>query len=83
MRVIAEIPHDLFRISIFSWNSRFIVKIELDQFEQLFKIPENDISGLEQVKSLIDEEFLDAVFQNFLNMRNAFGKSYAKLQDNF
>ena len=40
MRLIDNIPHNLFKISIFQFNSRYIVKIELDQFEQTFKINE-------------------------------------------
>ncbi|MBA3899091.1 MAG: hypothetical protein H0X62_02605 [Bacteroidetes bacterium] len=83
MRVIAEIPHELFKISIFSWNGKFIIKIELDQFEQSFKIKEDDVSGLEDVKKIVDEEFLDVAFQNFLGMRKGFADAFNRMQHNF
>jgi hypothetical protein len=83
MRVIAEIPHELFKISIFSWNGKFIIKLELDQYEQSFKVSENDVSGLEAVKKIVDEPFLELAFQNFLQMRLAFSDSFNRQQSNF
>jgi hypothetical protein len=78
MRVIAEIPHELFKISVFSWNGKFIIKLELDQYEQSFKVSENDVTGLDAVLKMVDEAFLDKAFQNFLSMRAAFLEAFSK-----
>lgn len=79
MRIIAEIPHPQFKISIFSWNSKYIIKIELSNYEQSFKIKEQDVSGLDDVKKIIDEKFLEQALKNFIAMRAAFVESFQKL----
>lgn len=69
MRVIAEIPHERFKIQIFSYNAKYIVKIELGQFEQLFKIGETDVFGLEDVKAMVTRELLEKSLDRFISMR--------------
>ena len=77
MRTVAEIPHHTFRISVFSYNSKFIVKIELGQFEQLFKISEMDVNGLEDVRKMLTEEFYENCMDRFLTMRADWSKSFS------
>jgi hypothetical protein len=48
MRVLAHIPHPLMRISITSWNDKFQLRFELDRFEQVFKIGQDE-AGLDTV----------------------------------
>jgi hypothetical protein len=79
MRVVAEIPHPQFKISIFSWNAKYIIKIELSSFEQVFKIKETEIGGLDDVLKLVNEPFLEGVMKNFLSMRTSFHESYKTL----
>lgn len=80
MRTVAEIPHHTFRISIFSYNAKYIVKIELAQYEQLFKIAETDVVGLEDLKKMISDEFLENCMERFLTMRSDWTKSFSSLQ---
>ena len=80
MRTVAEIPHHTFRISIFSYNAKYIVKIELAQYEQLFKIAETDVAGLEDLKKMISDEFLENCMERFLTMRTDWTKSFSSLQ---
>jgi hypothetical protein len=82
MRVIAEIPHELFKISIHSYNAKYILKVELDNFEQSYKINE-DSATLEEVKKMADQDFLNMVFEQFLAMRTAFGNTYSRNTNNF
>lgn len=79
MRTIAEIPHHTFKISIFSYNSKYIVKIELSQYEQSFKINEADVVGLEDVKKMISDKFLENCMDRFLTMREDWTKSFSEL----
>ncbi len=76
MRVLAEIPHPKYKIQVFNYNSKYIVKIELDQFEQIYKINEIDVFGLEDVQNMITEELLDNAFDRFLTMREDWGKAF-------
>ncbi|MEJ6796540.1 MAG: hypothetical protein QNK63_07505 [Flavobacteriales bacterium] len=69
MRVIAEIPHSHFKIQIFSWNGKYQLKIEIDQYEQTYKVSETNVNGLDDVKALITEDFLSKVMGRMISMR--------------
>ncbi|NHA02867.1 hypothetical protein G7092_03635 [Mucilaginibacter sp. HC2] len=77
MRIIAELPHPDFKISILNMNQKFIVKIEQGALEQSYKIPEMDLTdGVNSVFELLDEEFLKTVATRFTEMRKDFKESY-------
>jgi len=77
MRIIAELPHPDFKISILNMNQKFIVKIEQGALEQSYKIPEMDLTdGVNSVFELLDEEFLKKVGVRFSQMRTDFKESY-------
>ncbi|HTO36950.1 MAG TPA: hypothetical protein VL021_00890 [Brumimicrobium sp.] len=69
MRVVDTIPHERFKIQIFSFNGKFTVKIELGQFEQSYKIGETDVMGVADVKSMITDDFLNKCLKRFVDMR--------------
>jgi hypothetical protein len=75
MRIVDEIPHELFKITVFSWNAKYIIKFELDNYEQVFKVNETD-SSPEKIRKIVNEAFLDDVFQGFLSMRTSFSKAF-------
>ncbi len=81
MRTIAEIPHPNLKITVFQWNGKYIVKIEIGQFEQTYKIGEMDVQGLEGIKNLLNDDFLESVMERFLEMREDFHRSYNRLQE--
>lgn len=73
MRVVAELPHPDFKITIFSMNQKFIVKMERGTLEQTYKVPEMDLTdGVNSVFEILDEEFLKTVAARFVEM----GKDY-------
>ena len=77
MRIIAELPHPDFKISILNMNQKFIVKIEQDALEQSYKIPEMELSdGVNSVFELLDEEFLKRVSTRFTEMRKDYTDAY-------
>ena len=58
MRIIAELPHPEFKISILNMNSKFIIKIEKGALEQTYKLPEMDLTdGVNSVFELLDKTF--------------------------
>lgn len=76
MRVIAEVPHSRFKIQIFSYNAKYLIKIELGTFEQTFKISETDVSGVEEVKSMITTELLTNCLNRFITMRSDWEQAF-------
>lgn len=54
MRLIQEIPHDTYKISVFSWNNKYIIKFEYGHFEQTFKISEWDLTSEEEIPQVIE-----------------------------
>ena len=77
MRIIAELPHPQFKISILVMNQKFIVKIEQGSLEQSYKIPEADLTdGVNSVFEILDEAFLATVAARFTEMRKDFKDAY-------
>jgi hypothetical protein len=77
MRIIAELPHPDFKISILYMNQKFIVKIEQGPLEQSYKIPEMDLTdGVNSVFELLDEPFLKTVSSRFAEMRKDYKDTY-------
>ena len=70
MRVVADIPHPRYKIQVFLYNAKYMVKIELGQFEQTFKIAEADVAGLEDIKRMVTDELLQHSLDRFLTMRS-------------
>jgi hypothetical protein len=77
MRIIAELPHPEFKISILNMNSKFIVKIEKGALEQTYKISEIDLTdGVNSVFELLDETFLATVSNRFAEMLQDYRETY-------
>lgn len=75
MRTVSEIPHPLMRIHITSWNGKFALRFELDRYEQVFKVAEDDVSSLEEAERLA-EALSEEVLLRFVAMRGDFAKTY-------
>jgi hypothetical protein len=77
MRIVAELPHPDFKISILNMNNKFIVRMEQGSLEQSFKIPEMDLTdGVNSVFELLDEEFLKKAAARFNDMRTDYKDAY-------
>jgi hypothetical protein len=75
MRVVGEIPHPQLKITIFSWNNRYLIKLEAGPFEQTFKVSEFDVTSEEDVKNMVDSEFLQEAEARFNDMAQSLLKS--------
>ena len=77
MRVVAELPHPDFKISIFNMNHKFIVKIEKGSLEQSYKMAEADLTdGINSVFELLDDAFLQTVNKRFAEMLGDYRDAY-------
>ena len=68
MRVVKEVTRGEIRVSIFSWNSKYIFKYELGPMEQTFKVSETDILEESELEGFLEGEFLEEVKQRFKEM---------------
>ncbi len=68
MRVVGEIPHSDCKITIFSWNNRYLIKLEQGLLEQTFKVNEFDVSGESEVYRIVDQPFIQEAIQRFVEM---------------
>ena len=68
MRIVGEIPHPKCKITIFYWNNKYLIKLERGWVEQTYKVPELEISGEEDIRSIVSENFLASVLGLFDTM---------------
>jgi len=79
MRIIAELPHPEFKISILNMNDKFIVKIEQGSLEQTYKITAIDLlDGVNSIFEILDEAFLKTVSTRFTEMRKDWVDTYKR-----
>ena len=79
MRVLAELPHPDCKITIFSMNQKYIIKLEKGIFEQIYKLSELDIpDGVNGIFQILDAEFMEGVSRRFNEMRDDFNGAYKR-----
>jgi hypothetical protein len=77
MRIVAELPNPDFKITIMSMNQKFIIKLEQGSLEQVYKVPEMDLTdGVNSVFELLDEVFLKTVSARFFEMRRDWKETF-------
>lgn len=74
MRIIDSIPHQSMTISIFQMNDKYQVKFEAGPMEQTFKFTVEEVKGVENLKKLMTEDFIEKTRlrfnEMFLQMKN-------------
>jgi hypothetical protein len=58
MRIVDQIPHDVFTITVFSMNNRYLIKLEAGPMEQTYKLSTDNFKSIEQVRAFVSERFL-------------------------
>ena len=79
MRVVKEFSKDGIRLSIFSWNNKYLIKFELGPMEQTFKIPEMDVLDEKDLDSFFEGQFFESVQLRFKEMGESFRKNLENL----
>ena len=75
MHFIKEIPHPNMRISLFEWNSKYILKFETPQLEQSYKFSVLDVGGQKEIEELANSSsFQTFVITTFQQMYAEMGK---------
>ncbi|MCL6259594.1 hypothetical protein M3O96_10865 [Aquiflexum sp. TKW24L] len=79
MRVVSEFSKEGIRISVFSWNNKYLLKFEFGPMEQTFKIPETDILEESDLNVFYEGVFFDKVVLRFKEMGESFQKQVENL----
>ena len=79
MRIIANIPHPKLTISIFSMNDKYQVKFEAGPMEQTYKFSHSEVEGVEGIKRLVDDVFLEQILNRFNDMFLAYKAAKERL----
>ncbi|MDN3203520.1 hypothetical protein [Algoriphagus sediminis] len=79
MRVIREWLQEEIRISLFSWNNKYIIKFELGPMEQTFKVPEMDVLDQSELETFWKGDFFEKVKTRFHEMGTSFREELIKL----
>lgn len=72
MRIVGEIPHPGFKITLLSWNNKYLIKFERGPLEQTFKIPEFELTNEAELHTFLDKTFLIEVEGTFDKMEESF-----------
>lgn len=68
MRVVKELSKNGIKISLFSWNNKYLLKFEQGLVEQTFKVNEMDLSGEEDLQVFWSDSFLSDLQKRFDEM---------------
>lgn len=74
MRIVGEIARSDCKITIFSWNQKFLIKFERGDCEQTFKLSHLDVADEAELRARIDEEFIRHVVTRFEGMHQDLGR---------
>lgn len=61
MRIVRELVKEGVRISVFSWNNKYLVKFESGMIEQTFKVNELDISSENDIDFFFEGDFWERI----------------------
>ena len=78
MRVLKEIPLPFGKATFFSWNDKYIIKLESGPLEQTYKISTMEIMEAD-LEKLLDEAFLEGVKERFATMGQSLHNTLEKL----
>jgi len=84
MRQVADIPHPEAKITVFSWNGKYLVKLERGPFEQTYKVAELDLppGPPEQVvRRLVDTAFVAEAVAQFAQMAASWNDAFERLDE--
>ena len=78
MRVVKELIQEEIRVSIFSWNNKYILKYEFGPMEQTFKLSEMDVLEESELDGYMEGVFFEEVKVRFEEM----GQSFRRQMEN-
>ena len=80
MRILGNIHHPNMRITVFTMNDKYIIRFEAGLMEQLFKISQTEINGIESIEKMLDEEFIKKIIDRFNEMFLSFNSAKERIK---
>ena len=80
MRIVKEINHPDYRTTIFSWNNKYIIKLETPTLEQTYKVDQFDITSDQEAIQLMDATFIGQVMARFSQMASDIDSAMSRQQ---
>jgi len=71
MRVVNEFSKNGIKITLFSWNNKYLLKFEQGLVEQTFKVSEIDLSDESDLEVFWTDSFLATVQKRFDEMHQS------------
>jgi len=68
MRVVKELSVGSIRITVFTWNNKYLIKYEQGMVEQTYKVSELDLLEEDDLKLFFEEKWLEQVQIKFEEM---------------
>ena len=68
MRQLKEIPHPLFKITVFHWNNKYILKVEAGKCEQVYKLDAADVPDENKLDTFFTDALTEKIKQRFVEM---------------
>ena len=65
MKFLHKIAHIDVDISLYEWNSKWIVKFEWNQYEQSYKVAQFDVEKKSEIEAAITPAFIAQVMERF------------------
>jgi hypothetical protein len=78
MRVIKEFSFPEFKVTVFSWNNRYLLKLEQGLLEQTFKVDQFDVTDEQHLLKILDAEFVHHAAERFLEMNQSLQQALAR-----
>lgn len=79
MRIIEEIPLPGGKLTILAWNQKYLLKYETPELEQIYKLPETEVSNLQDLKNAALGPVLQNIKSTFAAMDSTLNEIYEKL----
>lgn len=79
MRVVKTIAHPEMGISLFSWNEKYLIKFEMGNLEQTYKVKAMDVIDLGSLEEMVqDEQFIKKILDRFELMQEDFHQTLSE-----
>lgn len=79
MRIVGEIPHSYCKITLYSWNNRYLIKIEKNHLEQTFKVDQFELTSEKDLNQLVNETFIQKAVARFDDMEKSMAEAMQSL----
>ena len=79
MRIINERSVEGCKLTFFSWNNRYLIKIEQGLLEQTFKIDQFDVQNEQELMLMVDSEFVHQAIKRFMEMRQSLNEAKSRI----